>query len=80
MSVGHVQYRNRKLRVSSTILRFESYQKTQRIKSYVQKTKYNGTVHTIIENSGTNHFLTGTQLRDYAVSACGTRYRTSLCS
>jgi len=60
MSVGHVQYRNRKLRVSSTILRFESYQKTQRIKSYVQKTKYNGTVHTIIENSGTNHFLTGT--------------------
>ena len=59
MSVGHVQYRNRKLRVSSTILRFESYQKTQRIKSYVQKTKYNGTVHTIIENSGTNHFLTG---------------------
>jgi hypothetical protein len=47
-------------RVSSTILRFVSYQKTQRIKSYVQKTKYNGTVHTIIENSGTNHFLTGT--------------------
>jgi hypothetical protein len=32
----------------------------QALKSYVQKTVYNSTVHTIIENSGTNHFLTGT--------------------
>jgi hypothetical protein len=59
---------NRKRRASSTILCFQPRQNAQRIKSYIRKTTYKGTVHTIIENSGTNHFLTGSMRRPPPVS------------
>jgi hypothetical protein len=58
--MGRVQYMTEKLRASSTILCLELHQEGQQINSYVQKTVLNGTVHNIIENNGTNHFLTGT--------------------
>ena len=67
--VWAVQYGNGKLRASSTVLHYETYCTDQRIKSCVKKTMYNSTILTLIENSSTNHFLTGRYYRDRIASA-----------
>ena len=64
-----LQYGNGKRRARSTILSLQVYQTEQHIKSYNQKTQYSGTERTIIENSGTNHFLTGRLLPPPALLA-----------
>ncbi len=73
-SVWSKQYSNGKLRASSSILHFETYWTDRLIKSCVKKTMYNSTIQTIIENSSTNHFLTGTF--NIILKGCGSVTRT----